>query len=83
ALKESETTVEVRIGDAVVEAAVEYPEGAVAKDAAAGEYRVYEKTVTLTGKATVGKVDGPFEVRVRVVACKEGTCLLPSVLRLK
>ena len=83
ALKESETTVEVRVGDAVVDAAVEYPAGTPAKDAAAGEYRVYEKTVTLTGKAAVGKADGPFEVRVRVVACKDGTCLRPSVLKLK
>lgn len=83
ALKPSETSVEVFVGGKKVEAAVEYPKGQLAKDAAAGEYRVYEGAVKLTGKATRPGGDAPLEVRVRVIACKEGTCLLPSVIQLK
>jgi hypothetical protein len=81
-LKASETRVEVVAGEKSVEAAVEYPKGTLAKDTTAGEYRIYEGTVKLTGKLGGGKTDGPLEVRVRVIACKEGVCLLPSVLKL-
>jgi uncharacterized protein len=81
-LKASETTVEALVGGKKVEAAVTFPKGAVAKDAVAGDYRIYEGMVTLTGKVARGPDDGPLEVRVRVIACKEGTCLLPSTLKL-
>ncbi|MDB5310582.1 MAG: hypothetical protein JWO38_4784 [Gemmataceae bacterium] len=81
-LKASETTVDATVGGKKVAVAVEFPKGDVAKDTTAGEYRVYAGTVKLTGKVTRGKDDGPLEVRVHVTACKEGTCLLPSVLKL-
>jgi uncharacterized protein YyaL (SSP411 family) len=81
-LKVSETRVEVFAGEKPVEAAVEYPKGTPAKDTTAGEYRIYEGAVKLTGKLPHGTADGPLEVRVRLIACKEGVCLLPSVLKL-
>jgi uncharacterized protein YyaL (SSP411 family) len=81
-LKPAETTVEVLVGGKAVEAAVVYPKGEVVKDAMAGDYRTYDGTVTLAGKLTRG-ADGGLEVRVKLMACKEGTCLLPSVLKLK
>jgi uncharacterized protein YyaL (SSP411 family) len=82
-LATSQTTVEVFAGGEKVAAAVVFPKGEVAKDATAGEYRIYEGTVTLTGKATGVKAGDAVTVRVRVIACKEGTCLLPSVITLK
>ena len=52
------------------------------KDAVTGDYSVYEGTVKLTGKLPAGtKADGAIEVRVRLTACKEGTCLLPSTVK--
>ena len=60
-----------------------FPKGTVAKDATAGDYRIYEGTATIAGTIARGKDDGALEVRVRVIACKEGACLLPSVIKLK
>ena len=47
-------------------------------------YQVYEGTVTIT--VTVPRQEPAAkarEVRVRLIACKEGTCLLPSVIKVK
>ncbi|QEL20382.1 DUF255 domain-containing protein [Limnoglobus roseus] len=82
-LKESVTTVEVYVGDKKVEAAIEFPKGTAVKDAVTGDYKVYDGTVTITGKLPRKKDDGVLEVRVRVLACKERLCLLPSVMKLK
>ena len=79
-LKAAETTVEVRVGGTKVEAAVEYPAGAAKQDATAGGYRVYAGRVAIRGTLPA---DGPAEVRVRVAACRDGLCLLPSVIVLK
>jgi hypothetical protein len=81
-LKESETTVEVYVGDKKVDAKIEFPQGTPAKDATAGEYQIYEGKVTITGEVTRPK-DAALEVRVRVLACKDRLCLLPSVIKLK
>jgi uncharacterized protein YyaL (SSP411 family) len=81
-LKTSETKVEVLVGGKPVEAAIQFPKGTIAKDKLAGEYRIYEGTVKLTGKLTRGPDDGELEVRLRLIACKDGTCLLPSVIKL-
>ena len=80
--KESETTVEVFVGGKKVEAAIVFPKGSAAKDAVDGEYGIYEVTATIKGTVPRGK-DGDLEVRIRVIACKEGKCLLPSVLKVK
>jgi hypothetical protein len=81
-LKTSETKVEVLVDGKPVEAAIEFPKGTVAKDKLAGDYRIYEGAVKLTGKLPRGPNDGELEIRVRVIACKEGICLLPSVIKL-
>ena len=82
-LIESQTAVEAFLDGKKVEAAVEYPKGKAVKDAVTGDYAVYEGTVTLTGKLPAGTKADAIEVRVRLTACKEGTCLLPSTLKLK
>jgi uncharacterized protein YyaL (SSP411 family) len=80
-LLEAQTAVTVLVAGKEVEAKVEYPKG---KPAAGGKekYSVYEGTVTITGTVPAGKGDA-VEVRAKVVACKEGLCLRPSVLKAK
>ena len=81
-LAQSATTVTATAaGRRPLDITVRYPAGTEAKDATAGAYRVYERTVTITGTLPAGTAD--VELRVRVVACREGTCLLPSVLRVR
>jgi uncharacterized protein YyaL (SSP411 family) len=81
-LKASETTVEVFVGGKKVDATIEFPKGKAKKDATAGDYLVYEGAAKLTGSVPRGK-DGELEVRVKVMACKDGLCLLPSTITLK
>src|SRR5262249_31752045 len=62
---------------------VEYPEGKVVKDALTGDYRIYEKTVTIKAKVKRDKGDaGPLDVNVKVQACNKDKCLLPGVVKL-
>ena len=81
ALKASETTIEVFLDGKKADAQFEFPKGKAKKDAT-GEYLVYEGTANITGSVPRGK-DGELEVRVRVLACKDGLCLLPSTIKLK
>ena len=81
-LKASETTVEVYVGGKAVEAKLEFPKGKAAKDKTAGEYQIYEGAATIAGSVPRGKEDS-IEVRVKVIACKDGLCLLPSTITLK
>ena len=80
-LAESQTEVTVYVGGKKVEAKVEYPKGKEIADSVAGKYLVYEGEVKLTG--TFPYAEGDVEMRVKLTACKEGTCLLPSVLKVK
>jgi uncharacterized protein YyaL (SSP411 family) len=82
-LKSAETTVEVFIGGKPVEASIEFPKPGTAKDDKTGEYRIHEGVATIKGIVPRTKDDGELEVRIRFMACKEGTCLLPSTLKLK
>ncbi len=82
-LKASQTTVEVLFGGKPAKVTVEYPKGTVAKDTTAGEYRIYDGTVKLVGTVSRGKETDPMEVRVRVTACNDGTCLLPAVIKIQ
>ena len=79
----SETAVEVFAGGKKVEAKLVFPKGTPKKDAVSGEYAIYEEKATITGVLPAGSDPAQLEVRVRVIACKDGTCLLPSVLKLK
>ena len=58
-----------------------YPKG---KETADGgeKYAIYEGTVTVSGTVPAGK-DDVIELRVKVTACNEGKCLLPSVIKVK
>jgi uncharacterized protein YyaL (SSP411 family) len=79
-LADAETAVAVFVGGKEVKSAVAYPKG---KETGDGKDRhaIYEGAVTITG--SFAAADGEVEVRVKVVACKEGACLLPSTLRVK
>ncbi len=82
-LKEAETSVEVFVGGKKVAATIAFPKGGTTKDAVAGDYAIYEGTITIAGTLPRAKDDGDLEVRIRVMACKEGKCLLPSVIKVK
>ena len=81
-LAESATTVEVLIGGKVVEATIDYPEGeGSTKDPLTG-YRIYKGTIAIRG--SVKRTDdgkAKLTVRVKIVACNDKNCLLPSTLK--
>ena len=79
-LKTSQTTVELVVDGKPAKATVEFPKGTDHKDSAGSMYRIYEGTVTIA--VTVPKGEPLPEARVKVIACKEGTCLLPATLKL-
>ena len=61
---------------------VAYPPGKVIKDATLGAYRVYEDKATITVTANRAKGDNsPLELTVKVQACNDKTCLLPSEVK--
>ena len=80
-LGESATIVEVLIDGKVVEAKIDYPMGAVQKDTLS-DYRIYAGTVAISG--SVKRTDagaGKLTIRVKIVACNDKNCLLPSTLK--
>ncbi|VTT96385.1 thioredoxin domain-containing protein : Thioredoxin domain protein OS=Singulisphaera acidiphila (strain ATCC BAA-1392 / DSM 18658 / VKM B-2454 / MOB10) GN=Sinac_5043 PE=4 SV=1: Thioredox_DsbH: DsbC [Gemmataceae bacterium] len=81
-LLESQTRVSVFVDGIEAKADVAYPKGKAITDTANAKYGVYEGTVTITATVPAGK-DAAIEARVKVIACKEGTCLLPSTLKVK
>jgi uncharacterized protein YyaL (SSP411 family) len=82
-LKASETKVEVLAnGKPVPGVSVTFPEGKLLKDDSGASYRIYEGTVSFTVMLPA-TFKGEPEVRVQVIACKEGTCLLPSTIKVK
>jgi hypothetical protein len=63
--------------------AVEYPKGRIVKDSMIGDYYVYDDTVDI--KITVKRPKDsppPLELQVKVQACSDKQCLLPSTLKL-
>ena len=76
-LAESATSVEILLDGKVVEAKLDYPAGAVQKDAG-GDYRIYSGTTVIRGSVKGG---GKLTVRVKIVACNDKNCLLPSTLK--
>lgn len=79
----SKTTVAVFAGGKQIDVSHTYPPGDLVKDAATGDYRIYTDGVTLGGVLPAGVDRTALEFRVRLVACREGRCLLPSTLRVK
>ncbi len=83
-LKASETRIEVLFdGKLAPGVSVAFPEGASIKDSAGATYNIYEGTVKFRIMVPATLKDKTPDVRVRIIACKEGTCLLPSVLKVK
>ncbi|HZY83774.1 MAG TPA: protein-disulfide reductase DsbD N-terminal domain-containing protein [Gemmataceae bacterium] len=79
-LADVETTITAG-GKAKVEK-IEYPAGKVVKDAAVGDYKVYEDTVTIKVHLQRAKNDtGPVDLSVKLQACNDKTCLLPATIK--
>jgi uncharacterized protein YyaL (SSP411 family) len=77
-LAESQTEITLARGTATVT----YPKGKPITDSSGAKYSIYEGTITITGIIPELK-DDEIELRVKVIACKEGKCLLKSVLKVK
>ncbi len=82
-LKDSETVVEVLVGGKAVKAEIEYPDTQPLKDSSGEMYQVYKGTVVITGSIPLPNDQAEWDVRVRILACKDRLCLLPSTLKLK
>ncbi len=84
ALEDSQVVVTVAGKEKPEAVKVEYPEGKLVKDAAAGDYRIYEGKVAI--KAQVRRARGdtsPLEVGIRVQACDDRGCLLPATIKVQ
>ncbi len=79
-LQDAATVVEILIDGQAVEAKIEYPAGTVQKDKG-GDYRVYARTVTIRGSVKRTDDKAPLAARVKLLACKEGVCLLPASIK--
>jgi len=78
-----QTVVKVKAKGALDNVKVAYPAGKEVKDATLGAYKVYEDKATITITANRAKGDdSPLELTVKVQACNEKTCLLPSEVKL-
>jgi DsbC/DsbD-like thiol-disulfide interchange protein len=65
------------------EVKTDYPKGRLVKDATVGDYFVYDDTVDIKLTIQRAKGDtGPLEIAVKVQACSDKQCLLPSTLKL-
>ena len=79
----SKTTVTVTIGGKEHLGPQTFPAGDTVKDATTGDYRIYTDGTRISGTLPAGVDPAALEFRVRVIACREGRCLLPSTLRVK
>jgi uncharacterized protein YyaL (SSP411 family) len=76
------TTVTIEGKTKPQEVEVDYPPGKRIKDAAFGDYNVYEDKVVI--KATVRRAkgdSGPLEARVKVQTCNDKKCLAPATVK--
>lgn len=83
ALDGNETKVKVAGKSSAKAINIEYPAGKLVMDAAVGNYRIYEGTITI--KATIQRVASdtqPLAISIDLNACKEGKCLMPGVVKL-
>lgn len=77
-LLESQT--EIALGNRTLK--VTYPKGKEVTDSTGAKYGIYEGTITIKGTSPATKVE-EIELRVKIIACQEGKCLLKSVLKVK
>lgn len=79
-LLDSQTVVTLFVDGKAAKADVTYPKGKEHRDAAGDRYNVYEGKVVATAAVNATGI-AKVEARVKVTACSNGQCLLPSVLR--
>jgi hypothetical protein len=78
-----QTVVKVKARGALDNLKVSYPVGKEVKDPTLGAYKVYEDMASITITANRAKGDNsPLELTVKVQACNDKTCLLPSEVKL-
>jgi DsbC/DsbD-like thiol-disulfide interchange protein len=81
-LASGKTEVTVSGADKPQAVKTEYPKGKAVKDAVVGDYYVYEGDVTV--KVTIKRpagATGKLEASVKLQACSDKTCLLPSTVK--
>jgi DsbC/DsbD-like thiol-disulfide interchange protein len=62
---------------------VDYPPGEVKKDAALGDYKIYEGKVTIKAQVRRARGDsGPLAVSIKLQACDKSSCLVPGTVKL-
>ncbi len=71
----STTTVEMILGGKPADSTVTFPPGTAYKGTD-GEYRIYKGNVKIEAKAKAGAVSA----KVKIIACNEKNCLLPSTV---
>ena len=82
-LLEAQTELTVFLGKAALDVKVTYPKGKPVTDSSGAKYAIYEGKVTITGTLPKPTTDDAPEFRVKVQTCKDGKCLLPSVVKVK
>lgn len=83
-LENAATRVAVRQADQPLAVMWNYPNGTRTQDAIAGEYRIYDGKVTISGTLNAFNPQaGALSMQVTVLACTAGKCLLPSTITLE
>jgi uncharacterized protein YyaL (SSP411 family) len=78
----SQTVLSVYADDKEIEAKVAYPSGKEHKDITGSKYNIYAGAAEISATFTAPR-NAKIEARVKIIACKEDGCLLPSVLKVK
>ena len=81
-LLESQTQLTIQVNGSAAKAEVSYPKGKEHKDTSGDKYDVYEGEVALI-VTLAAPPNAKIVGRLKLIACKEGKCLLPSVLEVK
>ena len=83
AFEETRVVVTASANGKEIDAMAEYPTGKLVKDSDTGDYRIYEGKVTVKLTVDRGKLgSGPIDLKVKVAACNDKTCLLPADIKL-
>jgi uncharacterized protein YyaL (SSP411 family) len=81
-LLESQTEMTVYVDGGAQKVDVIYQKGKEHKDSAGEKYNIYEDAAGMAAIVTATRT-APIEARVKVIACKDGKCLLPSTIKVK
>jgi hypothetical protein len=81
-LASAQTSVKISGADKA-KIAIDYPKGKTVKDKIVGDYNVYEAdaVIGVTVEWPKGATPAPLELSVKLQACNEKTCLLPSTIK--